>query len=193
MSDEKFHGRYRIASTRAEWHDYGEGVYFVTICTQGREHYFGKIDNGLMCLTEIGRYAEKCIHNTTKHNCYAEIPLFVVMPDHVHLIVIIREFVANCRDGACTVSTAESKTINLKNNRWKHDMVDKTMQKISQRKNKLSFAIGNIKSAITRFAHSNNIPFGWQPRFHDHIIRNHNELNQIVDYIESNVANWEDN
>ena len=40
---EKFQNRFRIPSARANWHDYNGGVYFVTICTKNREHYFGEI------------------------------------------------------------------------------------------------------------------------------------------------------
>jgi hypothetical protein len=48
-----------------------------------------------------------------------------------------------------------------------------------------------MKQAITRFAHHHNLPFAWQPRFHDHIIRGNEDMNKIADYIENNVARWE--
>ena len=41
ISDTKFHNKYRIQSTRAEWHDYNGGLYHVTLCTKNREHYLG--------------------------------------------------------------------------------------------------------------------------------------------------------
>ena len=40
---EKFQNKYCIPSARANWHNYNGGVYFVTICTKNREHYFGEI------------------------------------------------------------------------------------------------------------------------------------------------------
>ena len=54
----------------------------------------------------------------------------------------------------------------------------------------LSVVIRQFKQSITRYAHENNIEFAWQPRFHDHIIRNNDELYGISNYIENNVANW---
>lgn len=43
MSD-KFQNKYRIPSARASWWDYSRnGIYFITICTAIREHYFGEI------------------------------------------------------------------------------------------------------------------------------------------------------
>ncbi|MBR4621807.1 MAG: hypothetical protein IKO46_12585 [Salinivirgaceae bacterium] len=55
----------------------------------------------------------------------------------------------------------------------------------------LSVVVGGIKSAATKFANRNNITFGWQPRFHDHIIRQTDEMNRIAEYIETNVLRWE--
>ncbi|MCL8006118.1 hypothetical protein M8845_01635 [Gelidibacter japonicus] len=52
---DKFNNKYRIPSTRLQSWDYGNsGLYFITICTKNREHYFGDIRNGKMNLSEIG-------------------------------------------------------------------------------------------------------------------------------------------
>ena len=68
MQPEKFQNKYRIGSKRASWHDYNGGEYFVTICTNERQHYFGEINNGVMNLSEIG----KCLHEqiVKTHNKY---------------------------------------------------------------------------------------------------------------------------
>jgi hypothetical protein len=59
MSEDKFKNRYRIPSNRLQGYDYGSfGYYYVTICTQNREHYFGEIMNGEMQLSEIGKIAQ---------------------------------------------------------------------------------------------------------------------------------------
>ena len=55
---------------------------------------------------------------------------------------------------------------------------------------RLSVVIGGIKSAVSRWARNQQLPFAWQTRYHDHIVRNQEELNRIADYIENNVANW---
>ena len=54
-----FQNRYRIPSTRIVWHGYDGGAYFVTICTDGKMHYFGEIADGEIKFTEIGQYADK--------------------------------------------------------------------------------------------------------------------------------------
>jgi len=205
---EKFQNKYCIPSARANWHDYKGGVYFVTICTKNREHYFGEICPGpQMQLSPIGQYVYNQFINVKTHYPYAKIPLFVIMPDHIHAIVTIdgeneiggngvhtqcRDVARNvcneniarrcgdvariCRDVARNVSTG----------------VNTQMANISPRKNSLAVVIRGVKSSITKFANEKKIPFAWQTRFHDRIIRNQAELDRISDYIEKNVVNWHD-
>ena len=194
MSDDKFQDKYRINTARAWWHDYDGGAYFITICTKGREHYFGEIEDGKMVLSEIGDYSRQCIEQITQHNPYAEIPLYVIMPNHLHMIVFIVETVHApspknhpFKDNLETVHAPS-----LQPSRWKNDNVDKEMQFISKKKHRLAVTIGSLKSAITHFANQNAIDFAWQPRFHDRIIRDQPEMNRIATYIENNVANWKD-
>ena len=94
---DKYQNKYRIQTARAVWHDYDGGAYFVTICTAGRAYYFGEIRNGEMILSGIGKIAEAVFTNVSEYYPYAEIPLFVIMPNHVHAIVFIDDY---CRDHA---------------------------------------------------------------------------------------------
>ena len=174
MQTEKFQNKYRIGSKRASWHDYNGGEYFVTICTNERQHYFGEIINGEMQLSMIGKYTDECIQKISEHNPYAQIPEYVIMPDHIHLIVIISG--NDCRNVPWRVST-ENK--------------NEPMQKIANNQGRLSTTIGGLKQSVTRFARKNDITFEWQPRFYDRIIRDQNEMNQIAEYIKNNVARWE--
>ncbi len=201
MLDERFMNKYRIASARAQWHGYDGGEYFVTICTKDRVHYFGEIYNGKtrdgandmktepkMHLSEIGKFADATIQRISEHNPYAAIPAYVIMPNHVHLIVVIdAEKVETVHAGIVETVHAPS----LQHHRWKNDIVDDKMQLVSHRKNKLSVVVGGLKSAVTKYANENGIPFEWQSRFHDRIIRNTEEMNEIAKYIEENVAKWQ--
>lgn len=197
MAD-KFQNKYRIPSARAAWHDYNGGDYFITICTGGREHYFGEIVNGEMILNDLGIKLNELIAEIPTHNPYTKIPVYQIMPNHVHLIVCIddttgRDAVgkdaagrdaadrdaagrdAAGRDAACHVSTT----------------TDKKMQEIANQCGLVSIAMGGMKSALTKYAHTNKIPFGWQTRFHDHIIRDREEWDRIASYILNNPDTWE--
>ena len=178
MSSDLYRNKYRIPLARATWHDYNGGAYFVTICTRDMEHYFVEIVDGEMSMTEIGEYVQQCIKNIPQHNTYANVPAFVVMPNHVHLIVIIDDENADsiCRDVPWRVSTYGK---------------NETMQTIANQQGRLSTMIGGFKQSVTRYANANSISFAWQTRFHDRIIRDHDEMNRIAEYIENNVARWE--
>ena len=174
MSDDRFQNKYRIESARADWHDYDGGSYFITICTKNREHFFGEIVNGEMVLSDIGKYAEEQFKNVSSHYPYAEIPLWTIMPNHLHAIVII--------DGNKT--KYDRRVVET----WRAA----SLQDIANLQGWLSVVIGGLKSSITRFTNENALDFTWQPRFHDHIIRDTLDMNRIADYIENNVANWVD-
>lgn len=56
--------------------------------------------------------------------------------------------------------------------------------------NTLGAVIRGLKARITKFAHENDIPFAWQSRFYDRIIRNREELYATAKYIEDNLIKW---
>ena len=163
MNDEKFNHTYRIASARAPWHDYNGGAYFITICTQNHEHFFGEIENGEMHLSAVGRHANECIGRIAEHHPYAQIPLYVVMPNHIHLIVMISE--PDTRQ-AIQESPRKGRSI-------------------------LSKVVGYIKmnasKAIRRQYGDVTV---WQRGYHDHVIRNRDDYEMIAKYIHENPLRW---
>ena len=197
MTGDLFRNRYRIASPRALWHNYNGGIYFVTICTKGRRHYFGEISHGdstvaepIVNLTIIGQYTNIQFSNVTSHYPYAKIPLWVVMPNHIHAVVIIEgnkiPYERRNIEQAGILKNVETGRVvnNVETGRAP------SLQKIDDMKGWLSVVVGGLKSSISKFAHENAIPFAWQPRFHDRIIRDTDEMNRIAEYIEQNVAKW---
>lgn len=74
---------------RAKWHDYNDGIYFVTICSHEKKHIFGKIANGTMHMNELGEVVANCLKDIAFHNSDIEILNSVVMPNHVHMIISI--------------------------------------------------------------------------------------------------------
>lgn len=180
-------------SPRATWHDYNGGRYFVTFCTKNHELYFGDVVDGKMELSEIGEWAVKQIEQTAiiRQND-VEIPMFVVMPNHVHLIVVYNRVVP-CRDAsnasASIVSTILNKT-NETDARGESDARGASLRFGPQSGN-LASVVRGIKSSVTKYANEHGIPFAWQSRYHDHIIRNQLEMNRIADYVQNNPMKWE--
>lgn len=50
--------------------------------------------------------------------------------------------------------------------------------------------IRGYKIGVKKWSTMNNIPFAWQPRFYEHIIRNEDELHKIREYVINNPINW---
>jgi len=144
----------------------------------------------LQQLTQTGQYLHDCLQNITIHHPYAEIPLFVIMPDHWHAIVFIdgnkTPYVRRniCNTIVETRHATSLHTISPQQPQQKYSR--EQMQNIANNQGWLSVVIGNIKSAVTKHAHKNNIDFSWQYRFHDRIIRDKNEMYRIAKYIENN-------
>lgn len=163
---------YRSESTRCPvWDDAGPGVYFVTVCTQQHRCYFGEVKNGKVVLNPLGEIVKEEIHKTSVLRKNVLIDAWVVMPNHVHLIIIITkdEGVATHRRGVATET--------MRN--WQPGC--------------LGAIVNHLKGACTRrirseYQHS----FAWQPRCHDHIIRGERDLENLRWYTTLNPENWRD-
>lgn len=195
-------------SPRYQWYDYtSTGSYFITICTKNREEYFGKIKDGKMIVNEIGKIVETYRYEIPNHFEHVELSEFVVMPNHIHGIVIIKSDYnqTDRRDAITARPINQIKTmcpinqtdpnnqfvasqININNSdRMAHDAIPTLIK--SPQYGSLWYIINQFKWSITKFARKNNIPFQRQPRFHDHIIRNEIELQNIQQYIYANPTN----
>ena len=87
---ERFQGRYRIPSNRMPGWDYsGHGIYFITLCAEGKECIFGFIEHKKMMLNHYGRIAEEEWIKSETIRREIELDAFVIMPNHVHGIVIL--------------------------------------------------------------------------------------------------------
>ncbi len=85
-----FKNKYRIESARLQTWDYAsEGSYFITICTKDRNHYFGEIVDAEMQLSPAGILADVFWHEIKNHANNIELGEFVVMPNHIHGILIL--------------------------------------------------------------------------------------------------------
>jgi REP element-mobilizing transposase RayT len=180
---DKFRGKYRIPSARwAAW-DYGSNAaYFITICTAGRIHYFGEITDGAMTLTPMGQAVVDCWNEIPAHFPFVVLDEFVVMPNHVHGILVIDK--PDDHHGATVVDSQNVETQNFASLR------PRPQNKFGPQSQNLASIVRGYKIGVTKFARLNNTPFAWQARFHDHVIRNADEHQRIRQYIISNPQKW---
>ncbi len=205
MSD-RFQNKYRISSARAKWWNYGwDGAYFITICTRNRESYFGEIieipNDGVLTINQstkqlsdqnhivspsitlfseslMGELAKRFWYEIADHFPYCKLGDFVVMPNHIHGILML-----NNVDWGKKSNISMQDAVKMKQGgfaREMNPMIHKNISRIIRwYKGRCSFELRKIHA-----------DFSWQTRFHDHIIRDGEEYQRIVDYIVNNPANW---
>ncbi len=79
-------------SIRLKGYDYSQpNKYFVTMCTQNRALLFGDIIDGKMVLNEMGRIAQQCWYDIPLHFPHVKLDEFIIMPNHIHGIIVIVE------------------------------------------------------------------------------------------------------
>lgn len=160
-------------SIRLKDYDYTQnGAYFVTICTHEKRCIFGQVVDGVMSLNEWGRVVQSCWDEIPVHYPMVELDAFVVMPNHVHGVVVI------------TVSVGAQYIAPLP----KHGA---TANNVTP--NSLGSIVRTFKAAVTRII--NRLPDAphhpiWQRNYYEHIIRSEDSLNTIRAYITSNPAKW---
>ena len=160
-----FHHR---RSTRLQGCDYSApGFYFITICAKNREHLFGEILDGEMRLNDDGEIAKQYWGNVSKYYDQIFIDSMVVMPNHLHVIVLI----VNGSRGGVTPPLPRANYFPT-----------------------LGQIIGYYKYQTTKIINEKNDLIGrkiWQRNYYDRIIRNEKSLQKIRDYIINNPFNWQ--
>ncbi|MFN8528329.1 MAG: transposase [Anaerolineae bacterium] len=161
-------------SPRLKGYDYSlSGAYFVTVCTHDRRCLFGEIDDHVLMLNAAGQIAAEHWLALPVHHPGIELDAFVVMPNHIHGIIVIV--------GTTPASSAPS------------HLAKPDEAGLVPTKTRLGTVIGSYKSAVTRaIRETTQIPDlrVWQARYYDHIIRNEADLNRIREYIDTNTARW---
>ena len=158
---------------RKENHDYGcTGTFFVTICTHLRKHLFGEIVDGVLVPSCQGCVATVLLRLLPKFHKNVDMLSFVVMPDHIHLLLYI-----NTDEEALSASDQRA------------DFFGNVTMKGKAKT--LSSLISTFKSAITRECRRLGLEMEWQESFYDHIVRSADEEARIRKYINDNPIRWE--
>jgi len=161
--------KYHRQSIRLKDYDYTQaGAYFVTICTHKRECVLGDVVNGEMQLNELGQVVEIEWLKTAEIRDNVELDAFVIMPNHIHGIIVIIE--------SCVGATGRSPLRN------------------GPAPKSIGAIVAGFKSAATkRINELRSTPRApvWQRNYYEHVIRNEDDLNEIREYILNNPLRWE--
>ncbi|MCX6785250.1 MAG: transposase [Candidatus Komeilibacteria bacterium] len=170
---------FRRQTHRLKGFDYSSnGYYYITICTKNREHYFGEIIGDVMQYSLIGKIAQRYWSNILRHYPFIKLDEFIVMPNHIHGVLIINHGL-NCK-----VATQYIASLQFTPQTLGH------YNKFAPQSGNLSAIIRGFKIGVKKYAVIQGLDFQWQPRFYDKIIRNDNELFRIREYIRNNPVGW---
>jgi putative transposase len=157
---------------RLKEYDYSKnGAYFITICTHNRQYLFGEIVGAIhespdntpkIELNQNGVILQSIIENLHIRYLNIQIDKYIIMPNHVHLIVALND------DRAIRESPLQGRSLISK-------MVGYLKMNSSKQIRLLNQNVNDV----------------WQRSYHDHIIRNEQEYQTIWEYIDTNPLKWE--
>ena len=154
------------------------GAYFVTIVSYRRFPIFGKIVIDKVPLNQVGRIVEDCWLEIPFHFPFVRLKDYVVMPNHLHGVIEIKYY-----------PNVDSKEIFARRN------TSKEPKQSGPQSQSLSAIIGSYKSATTKCVHRLGLTHQktrWQRNYYEHVIRDDEDYQRIVEYIQLNPVNWED-
>lgn len=156
-------------SLRLKGYDYSQaGAYFVTICAHGKECLFGEVIENEMKVNELGRKVQEVWDDLPVHYSHVATDVFVVMPNHVHGVIVMREEIEIGLVGA-GLKPAPTKRHGLPE-------IVRALKTFSAQK-------------INELREISGAPV-WQRNYYEHVIRNDADYNRIAEYIANNPQRW---
>jgi putative transposase len=172
--DEKQHHR---RSIRLRDHNYAEpGAYFVTLCTEGHLCLFGEVEGDIVRLNPSGQIVEQAWRDLPNHYPYMELDVFVVMPNHVHMIVILTERSSLVGAGFKPALTPVPARTPDAPKRYGLGEIIRAFKTFSSRQ--INKCRGTPGASL------------WQRNYYEHIIRHERALRHIRGYIVENPQRW---
>ncbi|MBN1886714.1 MAG: transposase [Thermoflexales bacterium] len=160
-------------SIRLKGYDYAQaGAYFVTLCVQNRECALGYVVDGGMVLNDAGQIVQACWDDLPNHYPHIQLDAFVVMPNHVHGIIVL---VDDVRMGLVGAGLKPAPTTPAK----QHGLPEivRAFKTFSARR--INLIRGTPGQAF------------WQCNYYERVIRDEAELDRARRYIETNPAQWQ--
>jgi putative transposase len=160
-------------SLRLPGYDYSQaGAYFITACVHNRAMLFGEVIAGDVQLNELGTIVQKTWDDLPTHYRGIELDAFIVMPNHVHGIIILPD--ASERRHAIPEIVRGFKTFSARC--------------VNERARIGVYSGAGSKPALGPQARN----LRWQRGYYEHVIRNEKALDRIRAYIANNPARWAD-
>lgn len=165
--------RHHRRSVRLPGHEYSDnGSYYITIRTFGRSHSLGRIEGSSISMSAEGIVVDERWRSIPEHHPGVSIDAWVVMPDHVHGILIIGR-----RDPAPPIETDAMGDYDPR----------------GPAPGSVGAIVGSFKAGVTRrinLIRSTPGAMFWQRNYYEHVVRNLADLERIRRYIAENPLRW---
>ncbi|MCF6775147.1 hypothetical protein L3V83_01045 [Thiotrichales bacterium 19X7-9] len=189
-------------SIRLKGYDYSsKGFYFVTICTQNRQHFFGKIINEKLYLNDAGKMISHIWQQIPEIHNHINLHDYIIMPNHFHAIIEIsvRAESISAHSESISIPSKHITTSNRANMEFAPTNLSNNIKSAPTGK------ISGLPQIIQTFKRYTTIeymkgvksknwqPFDkklWQRNYYEHIIRNQPAYLNISNYIKNNPKNW---
>lgn len=199
--------KHHRGSIRLKGYDYTrEGGYYFTICCHQRRCLLGEIKDGAMHLNLVGATVKAVWDSLPRHFPFIELDAFVVMPNHVHGIIVITDSPGNynlnrnynrnlnCRGEAFVPITENSQPESFYTNASPFLGCNDTSPPGGTQSGSIGAILQNFKSVATRRVNriTRNSGTLWQRNYHEEIIRNEKAYENIRRYIVENPLSWDE-
>jgi REP element-mobilizing transposase RayT len=187
--------RARRRSIRLEQYDYAQpGAYFVTLCTQARTCVFGEVANGAVHVSDAGRLVATLWKDIPRRFPRIELDMFVVMPNHIHGIIVISDGETAIIEGSAQ-ATATAPVVGARF-RNSEDEENRATTRVAPTIGKVVAAFKSLSTVVyIRGVKEKRWPAFherlWQRNYYEHVIRDEADLNRIRRYIDENPLKWE--
>ncbi len=175
-------------SVRLKDYDYSKaGAYFLTICTWNKECILGGVDNEKIELSEYGKTVFEEWHQSSRIRKEMDLDEFVIMPNHIHGIVIIHDTITEQHHAVVNGK------LSIENTGQTSNVGANGRSPLRMKTKSISSFMAGFKSSVTKrinqIRSTPGAPF-WQRNYYEYIIRGEKELNAIREYIRYNPLRW---
>ena len=185
---------------RLKAYDYSSaGAYFITICTQDRRCILsddvlvggGVADAPRLRLTEPGMTVEQTLLEMDRTYDYISIDNYVIMPNHVHLLVSITDSgTSRTPNGTSRTPNGTSRTPSPTDH--PESAYEPVGAGVPDRPSPANAVLPAFVSTFKRFTNRKCGEKLWQRSYYEHVIRNDRDYEETWNYIENNPAKWID-
>lgn len=169
--------RHHRRSIRLQNYDYASpGAYYITLCVKNRECLFGEIVDGTMRLNPYGTIVNAVWHGLPNHYPHVELDAWVIMPNHVHGIIVLADTPVGAGFKPAPTDPAKPAPTATPTKRHGLPEIVRAFKTFSARR------INDMRKTPGTSI--------WQRNYYEHIVRSEASLNRIRHYIINNPTRW---